>query len=66
MPTSRSSREEVHRQWLRAQGLRPIQFWVPDVSNSAFRAEAHRQARAVAQSAYEAQDQAFIDSISEF
>ena len=59
-------RERVrsHRERLRAQGLRPIQIWVPDVQSSSFVKEAHRQARAVARSAYAADDQAFIDAIS--
>jgi hypothetical protein len=70
MPTSpkpKSSREKVreHRQRLRALGLRPIQIWAPDVRSPAFRAEARRQSLAVAQSPHEADDQAFIDSISD-
>jgi len=63
---SRSSREKVreHRARLRAQGLRPIQIWVPDVNSPAFKAEAHRQSLAVARSMREPEDQAFIDSIT--
>lgn len=69
MPASsppKSSREKVreHRKRLRDQGLRPVQFWVPDTRSAAFRAEAHRQSLAVAQSEGEANDQAFIDAIS--
>ena len=41
-----------HRERLRAQGLRPIQIWVPDVRASSFRSEAHRQSLAVAASAH--------------
>lgn len=65
---SGTSREKVqaHRARLRAQGLRPIQIWVPDVASPAFRAEAHRQSRRVAASAEAAGDQAFIDSVSVF
>ena len=37
---------------LRAQGLRPIQIWVPDVRAPSFRSEAHRQSLAVATSAH--------------
>lgn len=55
----------AHRARLRAQGLRPIQIWVPDVRAASFRKEAHRQSRAVAASARAAEDQAFIDAISE-
>jgi len=64
---SNASRAKVrmHRQRLREQGLRPIQFWVPDVRSPAFRAEAHRQCLAIASSSHEAEDQAFIDVISD-
>lgn len=62
------SREKVrdHRQRLRAQGLRPIQIWVPDVRAPSFRSEAHRQSLAVAASAHAAEDQAFIDAVSDW
>ena len=46
-------------------GLRPIQFWVPDVHSPEFAAEAHRQSLLVAQSEQEKDDQDFVDSISE-
>ena len=66
-PKKASSRDKVraHRARLRAQGLRPIQIWVPDVRSPAFKAEARRQSRLVAASRHEAEDQAFIDAISE-
>jgi len=54
-----------HRERLRAQGLRPIQIWVPDIRSTSFKSEAHRQSLAVASSAHAEDDQAFIDSISE-
>lgn len=54
-----------HRDRLRAQGLRPLQIWVPDTRTAAFKAEARRQSGAVARSAGEAADQAFIDDVSE-
>ena len=53
-----------HRDRLRAQGLRPIQIWVPDVRTASFRSEAHRQSLAVATSAQEPEDQAFTDAVS--
>ena len=63
----RSSRAKVraHRERLRAQGLRPIQIWVPDVRAPSFRSEAHRQSLAVAASAHARDDQEFIDAISD-
>ena len=56
----------AHRERLRKQGLRPIQIWVPDVNSPEFKAEAHRQSLAVAQSPHEKEDQAFVDSISDW
>ncbi len=63
----KSSRDKVraHRERLRAEGLRPIQIWVPDVRSPQFIKEARRQSRLAARSSYAADDQAFIDSISE-
>ena len=55
-----------HRQRLRAQGMRPIQIWVPDVNAPEFAAEALRQSLLVAQSSAEADIQAFIDSMYEW
>lgn len=52
------------RERLRAQGLRPIHIWVPDVRAPAFRDQAHRQSRAVADSPSAADDQAFIDAVT--
>ena len=66
-PLSTSSNAKVrrHRDRLRAKGLRPVQIWVPDVRAPAFRLEAHRQSLAVAASAGELEDQAFIDAVSD-
>jgi hypothetical protein len=65
--STRPSRDKVraHRGRLRQQGLRPIQIWVPDVRSPAFKAEAHRQSLAVAQSPHSDEDQAFIDAVSD-
>jgi len=62
----RTIREKVanYRSRMRARGLRPVQIWVPDTRTAAFRAEAHRQSLAVANSAQEQEDQDFIDAIS--
>lgn len=69
MPAARGAKStrmkvQEHRERLRAQGLRPIQIWVPDVRATAFRDQAHRQSAAVAASAHAADDQAFIDAVS--
>ena len=61
-----TSRQKVraHRERLRAQGLRPIQIWVPDTRSPKFVAEAARQSRLVASSAHATEDQEFIDAVS--
>jgi hypothetical protein len=61
------SRERVraHREKMRAQGMRLIQIWVPDTRSAAFLKEAKRQSALIAASPSEAEDQAFIDAVSE-
>lgn len=63
-PKSTRVKVREHRERLRAQGLRPIQIWVPDVRARSFRSEAHRQSVAVAASTRAREDQAFIDAVS--
>lgn len=57
-------RVRAHRARLRAEGLRPIQIWVPDVRAPEFAAEAHRQSALVAASPSAEADQAFIDALT--
>ena len=66
--SNKTSAEKVraHRERLRAQGLRPIQIWVPDTRSERFAEEAHRQSLAVARSARAREDQDFIDAVSDF
>jgi hypothetical protein len=61
------SRDKVrsYRERMRARGFRPVQIWVPDTRTAKFRAEAHRQSLLIARSEGEAEDQAFIDAVSE-
>ena len=63
----KSSRERVraHRTRMRAQGLKLVQMWLPDVNSPEFAAEAHRQSLAIARSSTEREDQAFIDTITD-
>jgi hypothetical protein len=62
--TDATLRVRAHRDRLRAQGLRPIQIWVPDVRSPEFAKQAHAQSLAVAGSEHEHDDQAFIDAVS--
>jgi hypothetical protein len=54
---------KAYRERMRAQGLRPIQIWVPDTRSPEFAAEAHRQSLLVAQSEQEKDDLTFIESL---
>lgn len=68
MPAASPSRDKVrnYRARMRAKGMKLVQVWVPDVNSPEFKAQARRESRAMAQSPTEAEDQAFLDSISEF
>ncbi len=63
--SSNKARVRDYRARLRAQGLRPVQIWVPDVRSPLFAEEAHRQSVAVASSECAGDDQAFIDAVSD-
>lgn len=49
----------------RPREMRRIQVWVPETRTEKFRAEAHCQSLAVAQSEGEREDQTFIEAISD-
>jgi hypothetical protein len=63
------TRERVQtnqRRRMGRRGMRLVQMWVPDTRSPGFAAEMLRQSQAVAESPGEAEDQAFVDSISVF
>jgi antidote-toxin recognition MazE-like antitoxin len=64
----KSSRDKVkaYRERMRKRGMKLIQIWVPDPKSPYFTAEARRQSRLIAESPYEKEDQAFIDSITDW
>jgi len=49
---------------MRAQGMRPVQVWVPDVRSEEFAAEARRQSALVAADSATSDDQDFIEAVS--
>ncbi|MGH8289458.1 MAG: antitoxin MazE family protein [Steroidobacteraceae bacterium] len=61
-----AKRVRKHRNGLRAAGLRPIQIWVPDVRSKSFAIQARKQSLAIARSAQEQDDLAFIESIADW
>jgi hypothetical protein len=60
-------RERVgaYRARMRAQGLRPVQIWVPDVRSPHFAAEAHRQSALVAAADSTSDDMEFVEAVSD-
>jgi hypothetical protein len=65
---SKSSREKVQafRQRMRLKGLRLAQLWVPDTRNVQFATEARRQSRLANKSPCAAEDQTWVDSLSDW
>ena len=63
-PSSRNKVRE-HRARQRARGMRPVQIWVPDTRSREFAEQAHLQSLAVAASPSAAEDQDFIEAISD-
>mgnify|MGYP001244324545 FL=1 len=61
---STRARVSAHRARLRAQGLRPVQVWVPDVRSAQFAEEAHRQSLQVASADRNSDDLEFVESIT--
>lgn len=59
-----TTKMHAYRARLRAQGLRPVQIWVPDVDAPGFRAEIRRQIRRL-DAADEADALDFIAAVAE-
>ena len=67
MPAAKSrARVAAHRAALRAQGLRPIQLWVPDTRTPEFKELARQEARRSAIQADEAAVMQWIERNSIF
>lgn len=67
MTSSNTSRDRVraHRARLRAQGLRPVQFWLPDVNSPEFAERARRECEIANRSPHAAEDLAWVDSFAD-
>lgn len=59
------ARVSAYRARLRAQGLRPVQMWVPDVRTASFGAEAARQSALIAHASTASDDMDFVEAISD-
>jgi hypothetical protein len=58
-------RVSAYRARMRARGLRPVQFWVPDVRSTTFTAEARRQSALVAAADRASGDMDFVEAVSD-
>lgn len=47
MPSIRESKVARHRERMRAAGLRPVQFWVPDTRSPEFAAQVRQQCQSL-------------------
>lgn len=65
---AKSSRDKVraYRKRMRGKGLRLVQMWLPDTRTPEFAAEARRQSLLANASPTAAEDQAWVDSISDW
>jgi hypothetical protein len=63
-PRARRTNVRADHARLRAEGLRPVQIWLPNVRTREFAAQARRQSRLVAASTHEKDDQDFVDAVT--
>jgi len=56
-------RMRARRERLRAQGLRPVQHWVPDLRDPRIRADIRRQGKLLAKHPGNAEIDAWIDQV---
>ena len=63
--TAARERTRRYRERLAAQGLRPIQLWVPDTTSPTFTDEARRQSRLLADDPATREATAAIESIAD-
>ena len=63
-----TSRDKVraYRKRMRARGLRLVQMWLPNTRTPEFAAEAHRQSLRANASPFAAEDQAWVDFMSDW
>ncbi len=65
-PKSAAQKMAVYRQRMKAQGLRQVTLWVPDVHSPMVQAEVQRQCRLVANSPHEEELSRFIESVADY
>jgi hypothetical protein len=64
-PKPSRERMRARRERLRAQGLRPVQFWVPDLRNPRVRADLRRQGKLLAKHPENAAIDDWIEAVAD-
>lgn len=63
--TSSAPRVQRHRAQLKAQGMRPVQLWVPDTRSADFAAECRRQSALLAADPHERETLDWIEQAAD-
>ena len=65
MPSAVTERVRKHREQLRAEGLKPIQIWIPDTRSDSFRRKCERESLSLAADPLEADTLAWIAEVAD-
>ncbi len=65
MPSAVTVRVRKHREQLRAEGLKPVQIWIPDTRSESFRRKCERESLLLAADPLEADTLAWIAEVSD-
>ena len=65
MPSAVTVRVRKHREQFRAEGLKPIQIWIPDTRSESFRRKCEQESLSLAADPLEADTLAWIAEVSD-
>jgi len=65
MGSAVTERVRKHRQQLRAEGLKPVQIWIPDTRSESFRRKCERESLSLADNPLEDETLAWIAEIAD-
>jgi hypothetical protein len=60
-----TERVRKHREQLRAEGLKPVQIWIPDTRSESFRRKCEQESLSLAADPLEADTLAWIDEVAD-
>ena len=65
MGSAVSERVRKHREQLRAQGLKPVQIWIPDTRSESFRKKCEQESLSLMLDPLEAETLAWISDVAD-